>query len=47
MISAIFFGLLGLGLSPIVENVPGVKQVQAFVRKCVYAVRDFFLDQTL
>jgi hypothetical protein len=35
---AILAFLLGIGLSPIVENVPGVKQVQALVRRGVQEV---------
>lgn len=42
MISAAFFLVLGVGLSPLVENFPGVSQVQAFVRKGVAYVRSFF-----
>lgn len=30
--------VLGIGLSPLVENVPGVKHVQALVRQGVQAV---------
>lgn len=33
---AIFFIVLGIGISPMVEWAPGVKQVQAFVRKWFY-----------
>lgn len=31
--TAILAFLLGIGISPIVENVPGVKQLQALVRR--------------
>lgn len=47
MIATVFIVLATLGLAPLVENVPGVKQVQAFTRKVVTVVRNFFADQTL